>query len=57
LKDAFGSLSATALKNNNESFVKLAKTKLDEKLAEGKGQMEKKEQAIDSIAKSRSWKR
>lgn len=51
LKEAFGSLSAVALKNNNESFVQLAKTKLDEKLAETKGEMEKKEQAIDALVK------
>lgn len=51
LKDAFGSLSAVALKNNNASFVELAKTKLDEKLTETKGEMEKKEQAIDALVK------
>jgi DNA recombination protein RmuC len=49
LKEAFGSLSADALRKNNESFVELAKAKLDEKVAETKGEMEKKEQAIDSL--------
>ncbi|TDX00384.1 DNA recombination protein RmuC [Dinghuibacter silviterrae] len=49
LKDAFGALSANALKSNNESFVELAKAKLDEKVVEAKSEFEKKEQAIGAL--------
>ena len=51
LKDAFGSLSAVALQNNNTSFVELAKAKLEEKVTEAKGEFEKKEQAIGELVK------
>jgi DNA recombination protein RmuC len=51
LKDAFGSLSAEALKSNNTSFVELAKAKLDEKVTETKGEFAKKEQAIGELVK------
>ena len=44
LKDAFGALSAQALQRNNESFVELAKTKLENEL-------DKKHQAIDLVVK------
>ncbi len=51
LKDAFGNLSAQALKSNNESFVELAKAKLEEKVTEAKGDLDKKQQAIDLVVK------
>ena len=51
LKDAFGSLSADALQNNNTSFIELAKAKLEEKVTEAKGEFEKKEQAIGELVK------
>jgi DNA recombination protein RmuC len=51
LRDAFGALSADALRNNNVSFIELAKSKLDEKVTEAKGEMEKKEQAIGELVK------
>lgn len=51
LKDAFGSLSADALQNNNTSFVELAKAKLEEKVTEAKGEFEKKQQAIGELVK------
>ncbi len=51
LKDAFNSLSAAALKNNNESFVTLAKSTLETQVADAKGDIEKKQQAIDSLVK------
>lgn len=51
LKDAFGALSAEALKSNNQSFVELAKSKLEEKVTEAKGEFDKKQQAIDSVVK------
>src|SRR5258708_10484744 len=51
LRDTFGNLSAEALRNNNESFVQMAKTQLEEKLVEGKGEVGKKEQAIGALVK------
>ncbi|HEY0679722.1 MAG TPA: DNA recombination protein RmuC [Chitinophagaceae bacterium] len=51
LRDAFGSLSAEALRNNNSSFIELAKAKLEEKVTEAKGEFEKKEQAIGELVK------
>lgn len=49
LKQAFSSLSADALKNNNQSFLDLAKTVLESHIKESKGDLEKRQQAIDSI--------
>lgn len=51
LKDAFSSLSASALKVNNESFVTLAKSTLENQVNEAKGDFDKKQQAIDAIVK------
>jgi len=49
LRDAFGALSANALRDNNSSFLELAKAKLDEKVTAAKGELEKKEQAIEAL--------
>lgn len=51
MKDAFGALSANALQNNNASFMALATSRLDEKMTEAKGEMEKKELAINELVK------
>jgi DNA recombination protein RmuC len=51
LKDAFGALSADALRSNNESFVALAKARLEEKVTEAKGELDKKQLAIDAVVK------
>lgn len=51
MKDAFGALSANALQNNNASFMALATSRLDEKMTEAKGEMEKKEQALTELVK------
>jgi len=51
LRDSFGHLSAEALRNNNESFVQMAKTQLEEKIVEARGELGKKEQAIDALVK------
>lgn len=51
LKDAFHSLSAEALKNNNESFVTLAKSTLETQMTEAKGELEKKQQSIEALVK------
>ncbi len=51
LSDAFKALSAEALKNNNQSFLDLAKTAL-EKFQEGaRGDLEKRQKAIDELVK------
>ncbi len=51
LKDAFGALSAQALQHNNTSFIELAKSRLEEKVTEARGLLEKKEQAIGELVK------
>lgn len=51
MRDTFGRLSAEALRNNNESFVQLARVQLEEKIVEAKGELGKKEQAIDALVK------
>jgi DNA recombination protein RmuC len=51
MKDAFDTLAGKTLQTNNESFVELARAKLDEKVAEAKGEFGKKEQAIDELVK------
>jgi DNA recombination protein RmuC len=49
LREAFSSLSADALKNNNQSFLDLAKTVLEKHVNESKNDLEKRQQAIDSV--------
>jgi DNA recombination protein RmuC len=49
LSDAFKALSAEALKNNNQSFLDLAKTKLAEFQEGAKSDLEKRQQAIDQL--------
>jgi DNA recombination protein RmuC len=51
LKDAFNALSAEALKHNNSSFVALAKSTLETQLTDAKGDLEKRQQAIDAMVK------
>ncbi len=51
LKDAFNSLSFEALKSNNKSFLDLAKTELEKHLNESKNDLEKRQQAIESVIK------
>ncbi len=51
LKDAFESLSSTALRNNNQSFLDLAKTELEKRITESKTDLEKRQQAIDTMVK------
>jgi DNA recombination protein RmuC len=51
LKEAFASLSSEALKSNNQSFLDLAKTSLEKHLTESKTDLEKRQQAIDSMIK------
>jgi DNA recombination protein RmuC len=51
LKETFDSLSAQALKQNNQSFLDLAKTALEAQTTEAKGELEQKKQAIEGLVK------
>lgn len=51
LRDAFSALSTEALKHNNSSFVTLAKAALENQLTDAKGDLEKRQQAIDNMVK------
>jgi len=51
LSDAFKALSSDALKSNNESFLKLAKSTLEKFQETAKGDLEKRQQAIDALVK------
>lgn len=49
LKDSFDSLSATALRNNNQSFLDLAKTELDKHTTVSKADLDKRQTAIKNL--------
>jgi len=49
--DAFKALSAEALKNNNQSFLELAKSKLETFQQEAKGDLEARQKAVDEMVK------
>lgn len=51
LKEQFESLSAQVLQNNNKQFLDLAKTTLEKHLADSKNDLDKRQQAIDSLVK------
>ena len=51
LADTFKALSDDALKSNNQAFLELAKKSLETVLTEGKGDIEKRRQAIDALVK------
>ena len=51
LKEQFESLSAKVLQNNNQQFLDLAKTTLEKHFSDSKNDLEKRQQAIDSIVK------
>ena len=51
LSDAFKALSSDALKNNNESFLKLANSTLEKFQETAKGDLEKRQLAIDALMK------
>jgi DNA recombination protein RmuC len=51
LKEAFSSLSSDALRSNNQSFLDLAKTALEKHVNESKTDLDKRQQAIDSMVK------
>jgi DNA recombination protein RmuC len=49
LSDAFKALAAEALQSNNQSFLELAKTALETSHEAAKGDLEKRQQAIDQL--------
>lgn len=49
LTDTFGSLSAEALKSNNQAFLALAKSTFETIQAQAKGDIESRQKAIDSL--------
>ena len=51
LSDAFEALSAEALKSNNQSFLDLAKSELGKFQEAARGDLEKRQQAIDQLVK------
>jgi len=51
LTDAFKALSHDALKSSSEAFLELAKKSFEALLAEGKGEIQRRHQAIDELVK------
>ena len=51
LADAFKALSADALRNNNQSFLELARAALEKFQEQAKGDLSQRQQAIDELVK------
>jgi len=51
LEQTFEALAGKALRSSNESFLQLAKESLETVLAEGKGDLQKRQQAVDELVK------
>jgi DNA recombination protein RmuC len=51
LSDAFGTLSKDALNSNNEMFLQLAKSNLERLVSDAKGDLSKRQEAIDNLLK------
>jgi DNA recombination protein RmuC len=51
LSDAFQSLSADALKSNNQAFLQLARETLETQHVQAKGELESRQQAIEQLVK------
>lgn len=51
LSDAFKSLSAEALRSNNQSFLQLARTSLESFQEQAKGDLSRRQQAIDELVR------
>jgi DNA recombination protein RmuC len=49
LRQAFQALAADALKNNNQSFLQLAKTSLERFQSEGRSDLEAKQKAVETL--------
>ena len=54
LSDTFGALSSDALKSNNQAFLDLARKTFENILTESKGDLSKRQQAIEAVVKSRA---
>jgi DNA recombination protein RmuC len=51
LTEAFQALSASALRSNNQTFLELARTTLEKHQETARGDLEKRQQAIDQLVK------
>jgi DNA recombination protein RmuC len=51
LKESFDALASNALKSNNRAFIELAKSAMDGVLKEARGDLGKKQEAIDGLVK------
>ena len=51
LREAFSALSAEALRTNNQQFLELAKTTLEKHQETARGDLDKRQQAIDALVK------
>lgn len=51
LKDQFEALSSKVLQSNNQQFLDLAKTTLEKHFSDSKNDLDKRQQAIDSLVK------
>ena len=51
MKDSFTSMAGTALKNNNEQFLQLARENLGKFQSQADNQLEKREQAVENMVK------
>jgi DNA recombination protein RmuC len=51
MKDSFASMATAALRNNNEQFLNLARENLGAFQARADGELEKREQAVESLVK------
>src|SRR5262250_369159 len=49
LREAFQALASDALKNNNQSFLQLAKTSLEKFQSEAKGDLEARQKAVETL--------
>jgi DNA recombination protein RmuC len=49
MRQAFQALAADALSSNNESFLQLARTRLDKYQAEAKGDLEARQKAVEAL--------
>jgi DNA recombination protein RmuC len=51
MKTQFKALASTALESNNTSFLQLAKSELEKQQSEAKGELEKREKAVETLVK------
>jgi DNA recombination protein RmuC len=51
MKAQFKALASTALESNNASFLHLAKTELEKHQSDAKGELEKREKAVETLVK------